>query len=296
MYSLIKKYFTPNQYGALLIIVMGLASAISNSLTHYLSKIYPSFQILFLKALVALLILVSFQAKKLKPLIKSHCITWHFVRSGCALLGSFYWIVALRDLSMPFSTSLALSSALFTTIGGGLIFGEKIGRLRWAVLFFGFLGVYLILEPHNQTLSYTILTPLLSAVFFSCSSLIAKHTGKKDSSLTALFYMLCFLCLLTLHQCYYCWTLPSALDYVLLLLIGLFYMVNIFAVTEAYGVAEASFIAPFKFAKFPLNVLASIFFFFEFPTLKTIAGAFIIIGSISTLLYFDRKRKRLSRS
>lgn len=108
--------------------------------------------------------------------------------------------------------------------------------------------------------------------------------------MTTLLYLMLFISLLSFPMAIYDWQPLAGIDILKLVGIGLTYTITQLCVIEAYTYAAASFIAPFKFSRFPLNVVAGMVFFMEWPTGTTLMGATFIIAAYVLLGIYEKRR------
>ncbi len=266
-------------YGAGLIVLVALLTTISNGLTHSLPKTLSSSQILFFKSGIGFLLVVAWYQANLKRLLSTENLKWQFLKGFAGAAGNGFWIAAVQVLPLADSSALSLTSALMTTAGAYYFFSENPTRpLLWAIGV-GFLGVLVILKPSSSIFNFYSLYPLLSALAFSASSLIIKKVAVKDSSQTTLCYLLLFMALCSFLPAVYYWQ-PVEVGTVLRLVgIAVLYLLGQFALIEAYTYTQAAFLAPFKFARFPLAILSGWLFFHEHFSWSTLAGGGLIIAS-----------------
>ncbi len=289
MLQIRQKFFSHNLYGACLILCGGVTTAGANALTHSLSTKYAAMQVLFLKSLIGLLVLCGVCRRQLRAIISTNILAYHALKGVFGAIGNWFWITALLYLPLAACSALSLTSALMTSIGGWIIFKE---RFYWPVLIaglFGFMGVYIILEPGWALFSYYAFFPLLSAASFSGSSLLIKKLAISDSSTTTLFYLMLFMTLFSSIPAFYAWVPFTNTDTLKTISVGAFYALTQLCIIEAYTYAAASYIAPFKFVRFPLNVASGFLFFLEVPTIVTLVGAAIIALAYGYLYYFEKK-------
>jgi drug/metabolite transporter (DMT)-like permease len=76
--------------------------------------------------------------------------------------------------------------------------------------------------------------------------------------------------------------------------IGILYAFTQLMLIEAYTHAMASFIAPFKYMRFPLNLSAEILFFTRWPKFHEIWGGVIIAASSLYLVWREKQRRNKS--
>ncbi len=289
-----------NLYGALLIVLLGAASAVMNALTHSLDPVgaekLPALQILFMKSGVGLLTLVVIFRQRIAEFAYTKTFRWQIAKGVCGMLGSWVWILALQHLSIATCSALSLTSALLTSMGGVVFFQEKVGWQLWGCILMGFGGVLMVLHPSNDLFSLYALLPLLSAAAFSGSSLLVKVLCKNNRSETILLYLLFFMTIFSLPFALHQWQPVSPIQVSKMVGIGILYTLTQLMLIEAYTHAQASFIAPFKYTRFPLNLSAEIIFFSRWPKVNELWGGIIIAASSLYLVWYEKKRRNKSRS
>ncbi len=278
-----------NLYGAFLIVAIALVTTLSNSFTHSMPASFPSQQVLFLKAGFGLCLLLILRIKDFPKLLHTTFLPWHALKGISGALGNWFWIMAVINLPMADSSALSLTSALLTTLGAAYFFNERLNRWVIASIGIGFTGVLLILHPTSALFTWYSIFPLLSALAFSASSLIVKKVSLKDHSFTTLFYLLFFMTVYSFLPCLWSWQVPTTIILIKLFMIGALFLVGQFSLIEAYTYAAAGFIAPFKFARFPLAIASGLLFFGEQVSLYTLLGGSLIIMSY----YFVMKAKAM---
>ncbi len=278
-----------NLYGAFLIVSIALVTTLSNSLTHSLPVSFPSQQILFFKAGFGLCLLSILRIRNFPKLLYTNFLPWHALKGVTGFLGNWFWITAIVNLPMADSSALSLTSALLTTLGAAYFFNEHLNRWVIVSISIGFIGVLLVLHPTSSLFTWYSIFPLLSALAFSTSSLIIKKVSLRDHSFTTLFYLLLFMTIYSFLSSLWCWQIPTDVILFKLLLISVLYLVGQLALIEAYTYAAAGFIAPFKFARFPLAIASGLLFFGEHASINTLLGGGLIILSY----YFVMKAKEI---
>ena len=281
-------------YGAGLIVLVALLTTVSNSLTHSLPKILPSSQILFFKAGIGFLLVIAWHQAALKQLLSTKNLKWQLLKGFAGAAGNGFWIAAVQVLPLADSSALSLTSALMTTAGAYYFFSENPTRPLLYAIGVGFIGVLIILRPTSAIFNFYSLYPLLSALAFSASVLIIKKVAVKDSSQTTLCYLLLFMALFSFLPALYYWQ-PVEVSTVLRLVgIAVLYLLGQLALIEAYTHTQAAFLAPFKFARFPLAIASGWLFFHEHFSWSTLAGGGLIIASYFYLGAITRYLKKES--
>lgn len=278
-----------NYYGAFLITTMAILSSLNNSFIHATATKYAPVQIIFFKSLTALAVLKIILPYTNKQLSKSHALAWQITRAIFAFFGILIFTLSLRYLTIAETVVFSSSSAIFTSVGAQVFFMERITSKRWVALFISTIGV-IIYNFYVSSVNVYLLFPILSALLFSCSSLCIKQVSEYDSTYTTLFYLLVSLVTLSIIPAYYYWLTPNLTDTVFILGAGFCYIIMQLALIEAYTFADAAFIAPFKFAKYPVNILAGFIFFAEWPNQHVFIGGSLILLIMVFLLALDKEK------
>jgi drug/metabolite transporter (DMT)-like permease len=265
-----------NLYSGLLIVAAGVLATATSSLTHSLSQALPALQILCLKSLIGLGIVAAVNIRTLAKLTYTQNAVWHAAKGLTGACGNVFWILALQKLTLADCSAVSLSSAVLTTVGAAYFFNERATKPLVMALLCGVMGAAIIAHPSRQLLGVAAFFPFISAVCFSASSLLTKRITVKDSFATTLFYLLLVMAGVSVGPALKQWVPPLPQDVFKLMGIGSLYVATQWALVKAYARGHAGFIAPFKFARFPLAIGAGWLFFGEVPPLSTLGGATLI--------------------
>ncbi len=287
-------YFSDNIYGGALIVLSTLASATTNGTTHSIAKDLPPMEILFFKCVTGLLIMATVYRKRCLSFLKTTMLPIHAAKGACGALGNWAWISAVQHLPLAESSALSITSAFFTSLGGMVLFKEKFHLKAWIAIMVGFTGVLLILHLSQKIFSFYAFLPLISAIFFSASSLFVKKLSQQDASQTILIYLLGFMAIFALlSQVQSQWILPPTTDLAKLAIVGTSYVLTQVCLIEAYTYAHTSFLAPFKYVRFPMSIFTGVLFFAEVPPTTTFFGGGVILLSYAWLIrveYLNKKK------
>ncbi len=287
-----KNYLGNNNYGALLIVLATFTAATTSSLNHSIQNI-PAMEILFFKCAMGLVTLSLYYCRHFLKLFHTTIIKYHAFKGLVGSLGNWAWILSLQFLPLAEASSLSTTSAFFTSLMGIVLYKEPFHRKAWLAIAMGFLGAIIILHPSQVIFSWYIMLPLFSAFCFSISSVLVKSIRPFDSAQTTLIYLLSFMALFSvLSTLITPWVMPNKIELIKMLITGISYLLSQVCLIEAYTYALTSFIAPFKFVRFPLSILTGVLFFTEIPPISTLVGGGIILLGYLWLLRAKKKTKR----
>ena len=157
-----------------------------------------------------------------------------------------------------------------------LILKEKIDRKLWAIIFFGFIGVIVILRPGFDIFDIKSLLPLGAGFFFGLYQVITKKASEYDSDETSLFFTSIFgLILITFLLIIY-WQPFTLISFFILPLIGMMMTLAHYSLIIGLARAPASKIQPFHFTLIFWAIIFGYLFYNDIPDFPTLIGGLII--------------------
>jgi drug/metabolite transporter (DMT)-like permease len=210
------------------------------------------------------------------------------------MIGYFY---AFRYLEMAQAATLSFSQALLLPIFAFLVLGEKIGKGRIAALIVGYTGTLIALNPVYGTFNAPEIIMLIASGCGAFAVVCAKKLTAKDSPILLMFYS--GLATSVLLGLYYTlkgdmidfgpegeWralTMDDAKFFAMLVFIS---FIMQYSYIKAYSLADVGFLAPFDYLKLIISSVFSLLIFHQAPSIETILGAALIVGST---LYLTKK-------
>ncbi len=269
---------------------------------------YPVWPLLFARSVVAVMVLV--------PLIAwlggSHSLRsalWplHLARAALFAAGFSMFYAAFPFMGLAEVSTIFFAAPLFTALMAAPFLGEHIGAHRAAALAVGFAGVVIAMQPGGG-LDWVAVLPLLCALTYAGSQILARRIGERESTLTVGLYTLAFSGVLIVPAGWAVaqlvpesaatqhlrWGLPEGTltDLAPLAALGLVGMVAYMLASRAYQVANASLVAPFDYSYLPFAALLAYVVWAEVPPPATLAGMTLIIASG---LYIGWREMRAAR-
>jgi drug/metabolite transporter (DMT)-like permease len=270
-----------------------------------LSGDYPVHQAIAIRGVVAVPILLAVIAAtaSLRDLLSPRA-GWLTVR-GLVLMVA-YTAYYLAFPSMPLANVVALwfTAPLFVTLLAGPFLGERVGMRQWIATIVGFIGVLIIVRPLTSAFALSSLLPIISALAYAISALMARRMGETESApVMSLYqnfvYLLVALVLAaifggggfegtgdpSLEFLVRGWVSPSARDLALLAACGVIASAATVLLTQAYRLAEANFVACFEYTAIIWACLGGYLFWNEVPDLYTFIGAALIVAAGFYMLF-----------
>jgi len=253
---------------------------------------YALGQILFFRSLFGLIpIFFLIPKNRLKNFYKTKKIGLHFFRSLFGVIAMAAIFIALRNLQLAETVAMTFAGPIFVTIFSILFLNERVRATRWSAVIIGFIGVIFISRPGFATMNYYYIFPIIFCLGFAAVCIfIRKLTLYGESVWLIAFYFTLTSGLGGLATLPFGgWLMPTKIDFILLILIGIFGSVANLLLTQSYKLAEVSLTTPLKYLALLYAIAFGFFIFQEIPSSYTLFGAGLIV--ISSLIIFTREHQ-----
>ncbi len=297
-----------------IILVFGLfLFSIQDIIIKHFSDHYSVLQIVFVRGLIALgllLLMIKYTRETISLISRRPGLMVARGLLGFSSYTTYYLAVAAMPLAEV--VSITFTMPLFVTAMSALILREKVGLRRWSAVAVGFIGVLIILSPSGEFNSLAVGFALTAAITYASQTILTRFLGSHDHPMTIAFNAILvftvasgLLSLLLLSGIISIssdhpslaffgrdWSMPTGLDFMLMLVIGVIAAVGFYCLSKAYCSSEASAIAPFEFTYIVWAVVFGYLFWNEVPGVTTIFGIFVLISSSLYIWYRERQRDR----
>ena len=253
---------------------------------------YALGEILFFRSLFGLIpIFFLIPKNRLKNFYKTQKISLHFYRSLFGTIAMASIFIALRNLELAETVAMTFAGPIFVTLFSIFFLSEKVRLTRWSAVVIGFIGVIFISRPGFETANIFYIFPIIFCLGFAAVCiLIRKLTLYGESVWLIAFYFTLVSGLVGLATLPFGgWLIPTKIDFILLVLIGIFGSVANLLLTQSYKLAEVSLTTPLKYLALIYAIAFGFFIFQEIPSFYTILGAGLIV--VSSLIIFTRERQ-----
>ncbi|SPH17226.1 Riboflavin transporter [Defluviimonas aquaemixtae] len=216
-----------------------------------------------------------------------------FLRSLFLFSSTTLNFLALKHLPITVTTTIAFAGPIVITVLAIPILNERVGLRRFLAVCAGFLGILVVVQPwgaeFHPAMFFSLGTLFLASMYFIMTRMLAgverNATQQVWSSALATVVLAPFAARV--------WIWPeSAGQWAVLCAIGAFGAIGHIFATIAHRWADASILAPMIYGQIFLATIAGIFVFGTWPTVWTLCGGMIIIGSG---LYIWQRERQASR-
>ena len=252
-----------------------------NAIVKYLVADYHMAQIIWFRCVVHLGFMVALFAPAMGRRLFAPRHPWlQSIRSLTQLVTFALIWCALIWMPMTTVTMVLFTGPLILVALSVPFLGERVGPRRWAAVFVGFAGVLIVIRPGADVAHWASLLVLGGAFFYAVYQIqTRKLAGRDDPRTTAVYTILAAFFVATVAVPFF-WTWPAgAVDWLLLLALGVFGGLSHYFIIKAYQYAEASLLGPFDYSQLVGASVLGFLVFGEIPDTWTWVGTAVIIAS-----------------
>lgn len=276
-------------------------------LVKFLGGEFAAIQIVFIRCLSSAILLVplllwrSGGLASLPEMMRGQLFKSQLFKSqlGLNMLRVGFSAIAI---TINFFTISQIQLAQLSTIGylrpavtsliAFVFLAERQSWHRWAVIVVGFAAILLIFAPESKGLQLTALLAIGGMCCGSAATILQKYLSRQMGDLALMVWYSGGITLASAPFALWFWKMPTTDQLLMMVMTGLLATTAQFFFIRAFRKAEASFLAPmFYFHIVPTSLLGYLVFA-EVPSVNTMAGAAVILASLSIMTIFERRRGR----
>lgn len=269
----------------------------ADMLVKYLGASYHFLQmIVTLPTIAAIVILVAaLLLKKKDSLIAKTGLRWQIIRGLMMPVGTMIVFYTLPRITLSSFYAVVFSAPIITSVLSIIFLKEKVYWQRWVGIFFGFVGVLIVIKPGMGDFNPALLLILVSASLFSISAILIRKFSQAHSAIGYAFVThavsaSCCLCIFIIFGGKF--IIPSSEHALLFLFCGSAFGLGGFLVTKGIMLAQASIVAPFHYSQIIWGIIFGYFVFDTLPKTRVIIGAIIVISSGLYIWYRENKIRK----
>lgn len=283
--------------GPLFMIVSTGSYLVNDTMMKLATSGLPPYEVLFLRGVAAslwgfpLLFLLGYARQV--PLILDKRVLGRNVLELAAIL---CYVVALANMQIADSTALGQITPLLMLVGSSILFGERIGGVRMALIGLGFIGALMVAQPTMQGISVYALLALGNAALAAARDLAGRRVAAEvPGMIVAISAVVVVLAGAGIaHLVSEQWVMPETRHLLLIGGAGLFLIFGHFFIFMAYRVGPTSLVAPFYYCFTVWAVISGLVVFGQFPNALAVCGILLVVASGLTIVSLDERRRRLT--
>ena len=275
--------------GVLFIIMSAFGFAMMSAFVK-LSGDLPSFQKTFFRNITSFIIafiLILINKESFFGKLENQKIL--ILRSIFGTLGIVFNFYAIDKLVLSDANMLNKLSPFFVIIFSALFLKEKINLKQGLAIIVAFIGALFIIKPQFNFDIIPSLIGVCGAICAAAAYTCLRALGGKEKYYTIVFYFSFFSTIVILPFMLMVYKEMSMLQFVYLILAGIFASIGQFGITIAYKYAKAKEISIFDYSNILFSAIISIVLFGVIPDYLRVMG-YIIIFAVSLYMFLYNKK------
>jgi drug/metabolite transporter (DMT)-like permease len=291
------QFIPANIRGPLFMIVATGSYLVNDTMMKLATVGLPPYEVLFLRGAAAMLwgtpLLFALGYGRQIPLLFERKV---LRRNFCELAAILCYVVALANMQIADSTALGQITPLLILVGSSIMFGERIGALRTALIGIGFVGALMVAQPTMQGISVYALLALGNAALAAARDLAGRKVGADvPGMIVAISAVLVVLIGAGVaHLVSEQWVMPEGRHLLLIAGAGLFLIFGHFFIFMAYRVGPTSAVAPCYYCFTVWAVISGLLVFGQCPNALAVCGILLVVTSGLAIVSLDERRRRLT--
>lgn len=204
--------------------------------------------------------------------------------------------IALNYLPLTVTSAIMFSAPIIVCALSMPVLGERVGPWRWFAIVVGFVGVLIVIRPFDESFHWAAMLTVINAFCLSFYSILTRRLSGVIAAETMQFYAGAVGTFSLLPFAIVTWQSPTnALDWALMIGLGIWGWAGHELLTRAHGFAAANTLMPYTYSFMIYLTISSYLVFGSVPDRWTLIGAAIIVGS-GLLIWWRENKRELTRS
>ena len=269
--------------------------AISSAITKWQVGSYSFAEVLFFRAVVALLACMLLILPRSGPVVfRTSRLRDHIGRSGTQAVAQSLLTIAFTMMPLGGAIAINFSAPLFATLFAALWLHEKVGLARAVALIVGFFGVIIVAAPGADSFRIGALFAVGNAVLFgSVTAAVRGMTITESAETLTMYQMLLLTVFFGAGMAVFGFAWPGNRDLGAMLVNGVFNGLGQYWWTRSLALAPPAAVGPFYYFSLVWAIGLGFLFWGDIPTLPLLLGSAVVVGSGLYLLWHETGKKPL---
>jgi drug/metabolite transporter (DMT)-like permease len=282
---------TSNTVGIIaMIAAMGMSVA-AESISKLVFAHIPMFEVMFLRGLIGtLLCVLAAIVMGHGPALRTAFNPFVIARGGIEMTANLLYAFAIINMPIADVSAILQTAPFLVLLGATVLYGEKLNRLRIALMIIGFMGALLVAKPGGSAASPFAILCFLIAALIASRDLLTRRVPQVPAPVVACTVMACLTLAAGAGMMVSKQTaiMPSTSHAAMIVLAGALLAFGQLCIFLAYKTGEARAISPFMYTMTIWAVGFGYLLFGDIPDRLSVAGTALILVAGVLVLYTDR--------
>lgn len=223
---------------------------------------------------------------------------WVALRGLCEVAANFAFTFAILKMSIADVTAITQTCPLFVLVGAWLVYGERLGTVRIALIAVGIVGALLVAQPGTSAASPFAVLGFVTAIAAAARDLISRKVPRDVPALVVALAVLSALMVAggAGMLAFETPVVPAGKHVLLMALAGALMVAGHVCVFMAYRIGDARTVAPFMYTLIIWAVLAGAVLFQDLPNALAVSGMALVVLAGLLVIYVDGRERRSERA
>ncbi|HZR04190.1 MAG TPA: DMT family transporter [Burkholderiales bacterium] len=253
-----------------------------DTLAKYMLKreSYPMAPLIFARYAVHFAFMLGILAPRMGILlVRTQHPRLQLLRGVLLVSSTGFFYLSLTYLPLAEAAAITFVGPVLVAAMSAPLLGERIGTRQAIAVAFGFLGVLIIVRPGGGVFTVHAIFPLSSALLFSLYQVLTRKLAGRENPFTTLFFTAMVGTALTALPLPFTWQVPTPLQMLFMVGIGLLGGFGHFLLIRAVEHASPAALAPFVYTQLLWSTLLAFLVFGEFPDGGSLLGMVVIVAA-----------------
>ncbi len=291
--------------GATLILLSTFGFSMMTVLAKLLGSSIPFMEMVFFRSFFALplVILIGLRGR---VSLRTRRFPGHVARATTGLAATTCMFFSATVLPLGEQQALTYGTPIFVTLLAIPFLGERPGPHRWGAVLVGFLGILVIAlgpgflgevrVPPPGVAEWVMVAGYTAAVVHglcaASTTLLVRQLSSTESSTVIVLWQSILMTVMSGLIMPFVWVTPTALEWLLLIGIGVVGGISQLLSTEAYSSAQVSSLGPYTYTALLWAALFGWLIWGDVPGVTMILGAAMIVAAGLYILHREMRRRR----
>lgn len=283
--------------GPLFMVISTCSYVINDTLMKLATEGLPPYEVLMLRGCAGLLwglplMLLLGYGRQLPMVFERRVLARNLAETAAILC----YVVALANMPIADASALGQITPLLVLLGASILFRERIGGVRMALIGVGFIGAIMVAQPTMQGISIYAVLALANAVLCAVRDIAGRRIAAEVPGMIVAMSAIIVVLIGAgaMHLATEQWVVPQGHHLLLLAGAGFFLIFGHFFIFMAYRVGPTGVVAPFYYFFTFWAVLSGLVVFGQFPNLLAISGIVLVVAAGLTIVLLDERKRRLA--
>lgn len=252
----------------------------------------PPMEIVFFRCLIAASFCVYGLRNEGKGLVGNNHLLL-FLRGAFGTMALYLFFVTLQQMPLATAQTIQYLSPIFTALIAVFMLHESVRPIQWAFYALAFGGVLLIQQVDTRVSPFYVALGILSAFGSGMAyNLVRTMRGREHPLTVVLHFQLVGLAAGGVSLLFH-WETPRGIDWIYLLLIGVFSQLGQVFLTKALQAERAAGVAIINYTGLVYAIFAGWLIFGEEQSLLALSGMTLVVLGVFLSIFHGRRQARI---